>query len=194
MLCSWGCSRMNGNSKEWNAAGEEIAKREWALTNGMRWPNVPSVPEIVMGEGARIAAKTSVGEIVIEAGRDYERIYTWDGATRLAKLAPRRKRWYGSYGIYSPGEVSWSSNGGITRGVLNEGVLWFYTTEEAIRWLSLTSPAMKWVFNDDGLVVGWRKTMQRKQLDVEVWQIMIDGRKPNRLLGSKNDAINVFVR
>jgi hypothetical protein len=50
---------------------------------------------------------------------------------------------------------------------------------------------MPYVYRDDGLVVGWQKVPARRQLNVEVWQIYIDGRKPARLDGSQNDKVKV---
>ena len=50
---------------------------------------------------------------------------------------------------------------------------------------------MPFVYRDDGLMVGWDKNLPRKQLSVEVWQILIDGKKPKRLPGSQDDKIVV---
>ena len=47
------------------------------------------------------------------------------------------------------------------------------------------------VYRGDGLMVGWGKTADPKQLTVEVWQILIDGKKPTRLPGSQDDKIVV---
>ena len=47
------------------------------------------------------------------------------------------------------------------------------------------------VYRDDGLMVGWYKDLPRKKLDVHVWQILIDGKKPTRLPGSQDDKIVV---
>lgn len=46
-----------------------------------------------------------------------------------------------------------------------------------------------YVYRDDGLVVMWGKTPERNQLNVEVWQILINGKKPAKLPGSSNEAI-----
>ena len=43
----------------------------------------------------------------------------------------------------------------------------------------------------DGLMIGWSKTPSRKQLNVEVWQIYISGKKPGELAGSQDDKIIV---
>jgi hypothetical protein len=47
------------------------------------------------------------------------------------------------------------------------------------------------VYNDQGIAVGWGKVLPRSQLNVEVWQLLINGNKPERLPGSRNDAIAI---
>ena len=50
---------------------------------------------------------------------------------------------------------------------------------------------MPFVYRSDGLMVGWGKNLARKQLSVEVWQILIDGKKPKSLPGSEDEKIVV---
>jgi hypothetical protein len=140
-----------------------------------------------------ITARTSQGEIKIRAGREFERSYTWDGETRSAKLWPRKERWYGSLGIYYPGPGEhWKSNKGITRAVLEEGNLWFKTTDDAANWIKRArSTGIDYVFTDDGLLVGFGRFLARKQVNVDVWQIMVAGEKPRTLPGSRNELVSV---
>jgi hypothetical protein len=140
-----------------------------------------------------ITAEMATGMIKIRAAEKYERFYTWNGATRSAKLWPRTQRWWGSLGIYYPGPGEhWKSNGGITRGVLGEGVLWFKTVDDAGNWIKRArSTVLDYVFADDGLLIGFGKIPARKQLNVEVWQIMIAGEKPRSLAGSQNHLLSV---
>jgi hypothetical protein len=179
-------------SEAWRKAEESVAQRERAYTNGMAWPSKSRTNETVMVPGMRITADVSNSRIAIEAHEGYERSYTWDDATRSAILAPRKIRWYGSFGIYSPGVGNhWRSNGGITRGVLEEGVLWFKTTEDAVNWLKDVQSLNNCVYSKGGLVVAWEKVPARKQLNVDVWQLMIGGDKPAALPGSRDEQIKV---
>lgn len=50
------------------------------------------------------------------------------------------------------------------------------------------SPA---VYRDDSLVVSFGKVIERRQLNVDVWQILIRGVKPERLERSNNNKIKV---
>jgi hypothetical protein len=80
---------------------------------------------------------------------------------------------------------------GITRGVLQEGQQHFDSQEEALKWIEQQSGYYPTVYRDDGLVVSFGKVPVRRQINVEVWQILIHGKKPEKLPGSQNDAIQV---
>jgi ankyrin repeat protein len=47
------------------------------------------------------------------------------------------------------------------------------------------------VYRSDGLMVGWSKAAGPMPLTVEVWQVLIDGKKPTQLAGSQDDKIVV---
>jgi ankyrin repeat protein len=147
--------------------------------------------ETVMSYGMKITATTKSGTIIITAGDGYSRAYTWEGATRTEELGARPERWYGSLGIYSPGAGEhWKEHNGISRGVLEEGQQHFKTLAEAQKWIH--TPADQFtVHNDTGLFIGWSKSLGRKQLNVGVWQLYINGKKPSHLPGSNNAAIKV---
>ncbi len=149
--------------------------------------------EMVMSPGMSITATTQEGTIAIAADKDFERSYTWDGETRSIALWPRWERWNGSLGAYYPGPGQhWRNNHGITRGVLEEGQQHFQTIEEALKWIHLQQLQyhIGCVYRDDGLIVCWGRTLARKQLNVNVWQIYIAGQKPKKLEGSDNTKIS----
>jgi hypothetical protein len=151
----------------------------------------PPKNETVMSPGMRIQATTPIGAIVITAVDERARSYTWEGATRSVEMLPRGERWYGSLGLYFPGPGEhWKEHKGISRGVTEEGQQHFKSAEEALKWIR-SRTWIPYVYRDDGLVVGWNKTLARRQLDVEVWQILVSGKKPTRLPGSQNDKIVV---
>jgi len=148
--------------------------------------------ELVMSEGAVLKATTRTGTIEITAGKGLKRSYTWDGETRTAELEPREERWYGSLGAYYPGPGEhWKDNHGITRGVLQEGQQHFKTLAEALQWIAKQAESYPVVYRDDGLMVAFGKQPGRKQLNVEVWQIYIAGKKPAELKGSENEKIGM---
>ena len=159
---------------------------------------VPGESEVVMSPGMRIIATTPAGTITITAGKGLKRSFSWDGATRSVEMWPREKRWYGSLGLYFPGSGHhWREHNGITRAVVNEGQQHFESVEEALKWINMRKgqryiggrPAMQFVYRNDGLMIGFGKTLERNQLNVDVWQIFIDGNKPTKLEGSDDDKI-----
>src|SRR4051812_45790833 len=78
--------------------------------------------EFAMRPGETITATTPLGAMQVRADDWLERSYTWEGATRSVVMWPRDARWYGSLGIYFPGDGRhWHEHHGITRGVVQEG-------------------------------------------------------------------------
>ena len=152
---------------------------------------VPKGTEIAMLDGMTIEATTPVGKMKIHAGPGLKRDYTWEGATRSVIMIPRGERWYGSKGMYYPGPGDhWEEHNGISRGVVEEGQQNFKTVLDAQKWIE-GREYMKYVWNHSGLVVGWDKVMPRRQLNVEVWQITIKGKKPKSFGGSHDDKLLV---
>ncbi len=146
--------------------------------------------ELVMTQGEIIRATTATGTIEISAGKGLLRSYTWNGATRSAKLVPRTKRWYGSLGAYYPGPGEhWKDHEGITRGVLQEGQQHFRTSDEAQEWIKQQSGYYPTVYRNDGLLVSFGKILKRHQVNVEVWQILINGEKPSKLAGGTDTKV-----
>lgn len=149
-----------------------------------------------MSPGDSITAVTRSGTITIRADDSLKRTYSWEGASRSARLWPRKARWYGGLGAYYPGPGShWASVNGVTRGVLEEGQMHFATLYEALKWLNMpwhkTAGA---VYNDSGLFVLFLKSPGREQISVDVFQVYIGGRKPNGIPGSQNGAIRAMVK
>jgi ankyrin repeat protein len=152
---------------------------------------LPATCEVVMSPGMKITATTSVGTISVTAADEMTRAYTWDGATRAVEMGYRANRWYGSLGLFNVGAGEhWRDHHGITRCVTEEGQQHFKTIEEALEWIKKRD-WYPFVYRNDGLMVGWNKFLPRKQLNVEVWQILIDGKKPKQLPGSQDGKIVV---
>lgn len=179
-------------------------------------PQTPTLNEIVMPPYSMIEVTTPEGKIAIKSGKGLKRYYSWDGVTRFVVMEPRTTRWYGSLGLYYDGPgFHWIGHNGIKRGVLQEGQQHFDTINEALAWLNRQSNS-DCVYRDDGLVVCCSKNLDRYQLNVDVWQIYLEGKtqseyqerggdriwvnsknniykigghKPTKLEGSKNELI-----
>ena len=148
--------------------------------------------ELVMTPGMSITARTRTGTVTVTAGHGLKRTYAWEGASRSATLWPRSERWYGSLGAYHPAPFEpWREHHGITRGVVEEGQQHFYSENKALAWIRQQIGFYPTVYRNDGLLVSFGKVLERRQINVEVWQLFIRGRKPHRLPGSQNTAIQV---
>jgi hypothetical protein len=160
-----------------------------------------------MVEGMRITFTNANGQMTVTGGKGFERRYTWAGDTRTVVMIPRKKRWYGSLGMYNPGayitgEIEpWKEHDGVKRYVVEEGQRHFTNTSDAVRWIQKWGTHLSYVYNDSGLVVGMKKSLPPPEmarqgapgtLSVDVWQIYIHGKKPKKLEGSRNDAIRVY--
>jgi serine/threonine-protein phosphatase 6 regulatory ankyrin repeat subunit B len=156
-----------------------------------RADRLPADGELVMSPGTRITAKTSVGTIAITAVDEKTRAYSWDGATFAVERLPAAERIFAEDGLYYKGMGEhWRGHHGVTHCLTKEADKPFITLEDAMAWIK--EPERKtFVYRGDGLMVGWGKTADAKQIAIEVWQIFIDGKKPNRLPGSQDDKIVV---
>lgn len=152
-------------------------------------PPIPPMNEIVMPANATIEATTPEGKITIKSGKGLKRYYSWDGATRSVVMWPRTERWYGSLGMYYPGPgFHWIGHKGIKRGVVDEGQQHFDTIKEAAEWLNSRSHT-DCVYRDDGLAVCYSKNLDRHQLNVDVWQIYLEGKAPSDFQERGDDRI-----
>lgn len=154
-----------------------------------------SFREAVMTNGMKICASTRLNKICIEAETKIVREITWDGANRRVKMIPRNKRWYGKLGLYFPGSGNhWKNHNGVTRGIINESQLHFPNKEEVLEFLNNYYNKDEAVYQDDGLYVSWfTSTKSAKKaggyLKLSIYQILVNGKKPDSLPGSQNDKI-----
>lgn len=145
--------------------------------------------EKVMTPGMTITATTKNGKIVIRADNDLGRSYQFDSQTLSVTMWPRTERWYGSLGLYYPApSLGIWPRSGIYRAVVEEGQQHFSSETEALDWLS-ERKWMPFTYRTDGLVVGWGTMPSRHQVNVEVWQLLINKRKPENLKGGDDASI-----
>ena len=161
--------------------------------------------EIVLMPGMTIEGCNGIGTIRILADSAYERTFEWNSFQRSVEMWPRAKRWYGSLGLYYPGPGRhWQDADGIRRAVVNEGRHYFDGEEDAIAWLkeqnssyngyNNTTNVQYVVYTNDGLAVCWGKTLEREQLNVDIWLVIVRGQRPHNLPGSNDAAISVTYR
>lgn len=56
------------------------------------------------------------------------------------------------------------------------------------------SAVLDWVYTDDGLVVGFAKISSRRQVNIDVYQFYLNGKKPSKIKGSRPNNIKISYR
>ena len=113
-----------------------------------------------------------------------------DSYDELRTLIPRKERWLGLIGAYNPAEQSiW--NIFSPRIVAEDSQLHFNNKSELEKWIFQSKEVKDWVYTNDGLVVGFFKSSNRNQVNIEVYQLYVDGVKPIALEGSRPENIKI---
>lgn len=152
--------------------------------------------ELVIREDVTIQAQKDGALISISSGKGFDRSYAWDGCTLKSNMGARAQRWYGSLGIFDPAPsfgFSFSPSGcaGISRTVVEEGQIHFDNMRFVQEWIRRQPSSYKTVWTNDGLLVSWATVPKRAQLNVNVWLVCIDGKRPTQLDGAIDSAIRV---
>ena len=68
----------------------------------------------------------------------------------------------------------------------------FDNPDSAIEWIKNgRHMRLSFEYNDTGLAVGWSRSFAPNAMVVEVWQILINEKKPDRLKGSHDELVRV---
>jgi hypothetical protein len=146
----------------------------------------------VLSSEQAVEATTDNGRIRISYVAPTKRRYEWDGNTRVVKMIPRQVPFQRKLGLYNPSD-SWMRNPLEVRLVVEESILNFENEGEMYAFLRQSSNYMKWVYTADGLVVGFGETPARNQVNIDLWQLLLRGKRPEALRGAKSDRI-IIVR
>jgi len=170
------------------------------LTGCDRWFDTshkfPLPSEIVLQEGARLVASTSNGKISVIAGNKFERRYEWNGCGLDAHMFPRQERWLGSLGMSDAAarmfNSPWAGCDGISRPVVEEGQIHFADERSAEVWIARRKliDSFHTVWTNDGIFIQWGLSPQRNQLNVELEQLCIRGKRPLKLIGATDSSVS----
>lgn len=142
----------------------------------------------VLSQGQGVYANNHAGAVAIFYISPIKRKYVWDGQSRIVTMIPREEAFLGMTGLYNPAE-SMITGKSTTRLVVMESKMYFTSYNDVYAFLKQSSETMNWVYTNDGLVVGFARNAERHQIDISLWQLEINGRKPISLLGSRDAAI-----
>jgi hypothetical protein len=155
-------------------------------------------PELVLRDDVRLTASNASGAVSVVAGKGLERTFEWNGCSFVSPMVPRGSRWFGSLGIQggAPGAGVMSSMlpqlftcKGFDRTGVEEAQLHLPDRAAAERWIARYAKNFDTVWSNDGLVVQWIVSPERRKLNVWVWQLCISGRKPTELAGASDASI-----
>ena len=154
-------------------------------------PNWPK--ETVLQPGQSLSVTNKSGTMLIKFVSSLKRRYSWNGVNRTINLIPRKERWYGALGIYSPEPLLFSfwKGDGVSRILAQEAELDFKSETDFLKWRNeeWNRQRINVIYNDSGIAAGWCKSPSRSQLNVDVWKILINGKVPRHLSGANNSAI-----
>jgi hypothetical protein len=144
-----------------------------------------------MQPGMIIEAENKNGKFSIEWLGPLEREYGWNGEKATRTLIPRKERFTGRLGAYDPAPASFITVLFRTRIVADDSILNFATMKEIEAKLYEGSAVSDWVYTDDGLVLGFSESPDRHQVSIDVYQFLLNGKKPNGIEGSRTELIKV---
>ena len=128
------------------------------------------------------------GKIRISYVSPTKRRYEWDDQQRTLRLKVRLEPFDGKLGIYDPAD-GWGLFGNKTRLIVQEAVRKFDNEEQIKAALVEGGDFMDWVYTNDGMVVGFGRMPTRRQISVDLWQFLVQGKKPSGIIGAKPDRI-----
>ena len=82
----------------------------------------------------------------------------------------------------------------MPRIVANDSEIHFDNMDELVKFLYQGSEYYDWTYTDDGLIVGFGHDDTREQVNIDVFQAFVDGKKPDVIDGSRSDNIHVIYK
>ena len=152
-----------------------------------------NVTGAVLHPGESIEARNRFGSVQVAYAAPLKRRYSWDGHSRVVTMIARPEPWLGELGLYDPAScfVLVIPLCRTPRLVVAEAAHDFATYEELYAFLYQGSAVMDWVYTSDGLLVGFGRQSLRKQINVDVRQLTIQGSKPKALKGARDRDIRL---
>lgn len=154
--------------------------------------------EAVLSPGTEVIFTNRCGTMRIAYVSPLKRRYSWSGGSKVVGLVARKERWDNALGLYSAGGLfsSFGPRAGVSRIVAGEAVRDFASVEEFLKWHGgrWNKEVENIVYNNSGLAAGWCVSPSRGQLNVDLWQILIAGRKPHHLPRAQNSAVIRMAR
>jgi hypothetical protein len=143
----------------------------------------------VLQPGMKVEARALYGTVSIAYRSPTRRTFAWDGEQKTTAMIPREEEWMGAWGLYQP--AGWPYWG--VRVVAQESVRNFADLDGLYKYLDEYKAEMGAVYTNDGLVVGFSRNPERDQINVDVWQLEVNGKKPSTLKGADDSRVRLSV-
>lgn len=150
--------------------------------------NLYPVRGAVLKPGETVEATNNNGKVRISYVTAEKRRYEWDGRSRVITMISREEPFDKKLGLYEPAD-SWGFEFWQERLVVQESVISFENLDQVYAFLRQSKDYMKWVYTDDGLVIGFGRTPARKQINIDLWQLLVREQKPEGLVGARPEDI-----
>ena len=148
------------------------------------------IPGAVLKPGESIEATNKFGLVKISYASPVKRKFEWDGTSRIVKLTVRPEPFEGREGMYDPADVWFVTF--RTRLVIEEYTKNFNSYDYIYKYLYEGSGVYDWVYTSDGLVVGYGTCPSREEVSIDVFQLLLNGKKPTNLRGARNNQIKLI--
>lgn len=149
--------------------------------------------ELVMKEDSSLRVETDNGLITVYAGKDLNRSYEWENCRLEANLIPRQKRVFGSLGAHDGGGqvfydlLNSQECNGISETLVEEGQLHFKDYKSVHEWLVRQPHFYRAQWTSDGLFMRWALNPESHQINVDVFQLCINGSRAETFWKAKDD-------
>ena len=159
------------------------------------------VPGAVLEPGQSIEATNKFGTVKISYIAPLKRKFEWDGQSRVLKMIrgqednpePTGIAHPEAHGMYNPADV-WFFSFYDTRLVVGEYTYNFHNIKDIYSFLYEGSAVSDWVYTSDGLVVGYGYPPSKEAVNIDVYQLLLNGKKPTNLRGARNNQIKLIAK
>ena len=153
----------------------------------------PPVREAVLHPGETVRATNRFGSVAVAYISPVKRKFEWDGRSRTVALIPRPERFLGELGLYDPADclVIVVPLCRTPRLVVEEAFHDFDSYDQLYAFVYQGSAVMDWVYTSDGFLVGFGRAPGRDQINIEIRQLTVRGKKPEALEGARNSNIRL---
>lgn len=160
-----------------------------AVTGCARSSDTP-VRETVLRPGETIEASNKFGTVRVAYVSPRERKFTWDGQSRTIKMIARPEPFQDELGLYEPAGC-FPIFCRTPRLVVREARHDFQNYEALYAFIYQGSAVMDWAYTSDGLLVGFGRSPEREQINVDVRQLTVRGQKPSALRGARDRNVRL---